>query len=174
MPVLAEQAIHAIYILSLVIFLFTVALIVFALVRRKIHESYYRELDNLRRQCRPIIEAVLDGSIPYDAGLAELKARSRPSHAGMLERILVEVKPPASQSAMFEQISWDLGLIRAWQEGLATPAMLSSEPNAARSRSGSRRLWRWPGFPNRAKAAEYLGMLRHRPSWRLMVRAMND
>ncbi len=174
MPVPSEQAIHDIYSFALFVLLLTFGLIIFALARRANHERYYRELDKLRKECLPILEAILAGSIPYDFGISELKVRGGSGRAGMMERVLVGVKPTPSQAALFRQISTDLGLIRTWQKGLAAPGQLDSKPNFVRSRSGWRWLPRWPDYPDRAKAAEYLGMLRHQPSSRLMVRALND
>ncbi|MGH9430779.1 MAG: HEAT repeat domain-containing protein [Terriglobia bacterium] len=171
MPVLAEQAIHAIYVLSLIIFLFTLALILFALIRRKTRQRYYQQLDKLRQECQPILEGMLAGSIAYDSGLAQLKVQCHSSGAAMLQRVLAEARSTAGPATL-RQISTDLGFIRAWQRGLASPA--APRTNAIRPRSGWRGLWPWPGFPDRAQAAEYLGVLRHQPSWRLMLRALND
>jgi HEAT repeat protein len=174
MPVLPESAIHAVYVAALITFLFTLALIFFALIRRSTHHSFYRRLDLLRRECRSVLEGMLTGAIAYESGLAALKAHCNSHRAAMLERVLVEAKPTERQAPTLRRICEDLGFVRAWQEQLAAAVPSRSKVRALILRSSWRTPWRWPDFPDRAKAAEYLGAVRHGPSWRLMVRALND
>lgn len=174
MHLFAGRLIRDINTLSLVVFLVTLALIVFALARRASHKSYYRRLDQFRRDCLPILEAIQAGRISYDTGISELKVRCGSGGGIMLERIMAGTISNSHEVPLFRQIASDIGLVRRWQEGLAMRGLGKAKSDLIRPRSGWNWLPRWPDFPNRAKAAEYLGLFRHQPSWRLMVWALHD
>jgi HEAT repeat protein len=174
MPVLAESLIHWIYILSLTIFLFTLGLVIAAIARRRLHERYFKRLDDLRKKCHPLLMGILTGGIPYNRGLGELKAITSGNSARMLERILLELRPAPEEAAIFGRLSADLGLVRIWQKRLARSEPWAQRPAAIPPVSAWLEFWGWRSFPERAKAAESLGRVQHRPSWRLLARALDD
>jgi HEAT repeat protein len=73
---------------------------------------------------------------------------------------------------VLQLLAVDLGLVEFWEQHLGGR---SAPGNSAFSRSGSALERIGPlGFLLRARSAERLGLIRHRPSWCVLVRALDD
>ena len=150
----------------------TFLLIAVALFRRWQQIRYGRYVHALQRRYRPVLAGVLSGArrpaaieILREMPLADLELLLEPlfSRRKLSERSLV----------FFQALCLELGLIELWQSRVAqAPRMAApySQSGASRERPGR------PGMRLllRAKSMRNLGKLHHRPSWPLLVKALDD
>lgn len=152
-------------------------LVTFVFVRRTYRYLYFRSLDRARAECGPVLEGLLTGSTGYGETLDCLWTLSHSGPHGCLEALLMADKNPSPErAAVLARLCEDLGLVAEWQRRLANEASnCGAQPGGitGRQRSFLQRL-RPLSFVLRAEAAENLGTIRHRPSWRLLVQALGD
>jgi len=170
MPFLIERVTEVVFTIVVVVLLGTGALIGLAVARRQRREQYFQRIDQIRERFGPVAAALLSERIEYQRGLDALKSISGLDRLYMLELLLVAKPPPPDQIPILCQACEDLGLVKLWQRELSgqiTPASLAS-PQGILTRVS--RLH----FLVRAKAAENLGIIRHKESWPLLVKALDD
>jgi HEAT repeat protein len=170
MPFLIEHVTEMVFTIVVAVLLGTGALIALAIARRQRRERYFQRVDEVRQRFGPVAAALLSKRIEYERGLNALKSISGLDRMYMLELLLVSKPPPPDQIPILRKVCGDLGLIKLWQRELSgqiAPATLLS-PQGLLTRVS--RLH----FLMRAKAAENLGIIRHRESWPLLVKALDD
>jgi HEAT repeat protein len=154
----------------------TGALIALALVRRKQRARHFREMNELRRLAFPIISSLSAGTLDYQTALQALGEifPSRPERAQVVERLLFDGKNPASISvALLRRLAIDFGLAELWEGTLRCSKPVSWREALRRPGSALGRI-RALHFLPRVRSAERLGLIGHAPSWRLLVRALED
>src|SRR5712692_5353277 len=119
MPFLAKNMIELVLAMAAVALLGTVLLIAIGAGRRRQREKLFKRLDALRDNYRPIVAAVLEGSLDYLNGISLLNQIRGPDRDDMLERLCLEQNPRPEQLPVLRRLCEDLGLVRTWQRGLA-------------------------------------------------------
>jgi HEAT repeat protein len=150
-----------------------VVMVILAIQRRQIRDRYFERLDAYRHEYSPVINALLDGSLEYRNGLQKLNQLSGRDRMRMLERLILEKERPPEQLPILQRLCQDLGLVTEWQQHLA-----GGENGPIRAPFFSvegliQRLGRLE-FLTRATSAENLGVIRHQPSWPVLVQAVKD
>jgi HEAT repeat protein len=170
MPFLIEHVTEVVFTIVVVVLLGTGTLIALAIARRQRRERYFQRLDEVRERFGPVAAALVSGRIEYQRGLDALKSISGLDRMYMLEQLLVSKPSPPDQIPILRKACEDLGLVKLWQRevsGQIAAATLLS-PKGILTRVG--RLH----FLVRAKAAENLGIIRHKESWPLLAKALDD
>lgn len=174
MPFLIEHLIAIVLVLFVIVLLGNLFLIGIALTRRQRRQKFFRRVDAVRSEYGPVVAGVLCGRIPYAQGLQELRGISGRDRIVMLEQLCLEQKPAPRETPVLRRLSEDLGLVKIWQQrlmGQVDPASLRdvlAHPAGLIERVSSLQ------FLIRAKSAENLGVIRHEPSWHLLVKALED
>ena len=174
MPVFIEHLTEVIFAAVVIIFLATSALALTAMRRRKQREKYFQIIDRLRAKYEPVISGLLDQQIEYGEGLDALKKFSGPNREYFLEQLLLKRNMTPVQVPIVRRLCDGLGLVGIWQEQLSGQIGLTAIKGALSHPEGILRRFRALRFLLRAKAAENLGMIRHQPSWMLLVEALQD
>ena len=150
----------------------TFLLIAVAIFRRWQQIRYGRYVHILQLQYRPVLARVLSGARrPSD--IETLRELPLADLELLFEPLFSRRKLPERCLVFFQALCLDLGLIELWQSRLARGhrAAPSSSGNGANherpGRSGAR-------IYLRAKSIRNLGALRYRPSWPLLVKALDD
>jgi len=170
MPFLIEHVTEVVFTIVVVVLLGTGTLIGMAIARRQRRERYFQRIDQVRERFGPVATALISERIEYQRGLEALKSISGVDRMHMLEQLLVSKPAPPDQIPILRKACQDLGLVKLWQQevsGQITPVALMSPQGILRRVS---RLH----FLVRAKAAENLGIIRHKESWPLLVKALDD
>lgn len=143
--------------------------IVFVLAQRCWRDRHFRRRDALHDRYRPVIEAVLNREMPYDRGLAILNSLPRIRGQPVLQRLLTGWKAAPTQVPLLLQLCQDTGLIARWRRELeqAVGPEYPRQARHARCQAPARSF-------RAAQAAENLGLVRHQPSWPLLVSALNS
>jgi len=175
---ISERISLAVFLVTGVVLLATALLVLVAVGRRLLREKQLRRLDHLRRLATPLLFLLLEGELSYEQGLAALKQFFGPGQLGALEIVLLESEPAFSPSSgpvfgdaqgqisTLRRLCEDLGLVKLWQDHL----QYQPAPFALAAVERFRPL----RFLRRARAAKNLGLIAHRPSWPLLVRALDD
>ena len=155
----------------------TGTLIALALVRRKQREMHFREMSELRRLSFPVIASLAAGTLDYQPALQALGEifPSGPNRAQVVERVLFDGKHKASMSVpVLRRLAMDFGLVELWERRLlCCPEPVSWRQAAFRPENALGRIHALHFLP-RARSAEHLGVISNAPSWRLLVRALED
>jgi HEAT repeat protein len=150
----------------------TCLLIAVAFFRRWQQVRYGRHVHALQRAYRPVIAKVLSGS-PNRSGIEALRELPVADLELLLDPLFSKRKLTERCQVFLRALCAELGLIERWQSRVA-----NGDSAALKfSRKGT-----WGDFPDpakmryllRAKSIRNLGTLRHRPSWRLLVNALDD
>ncbi|HEV2176033.1 MAG TPA: HEAT repeat domain-containing protein [Terriglobia bacterium] len=161
-------------VIAVVIALATAALIAFAFSRRRRREKHFRDLDELHRQCTPIVHNILAGSIDYAAGIEALRRLCPSGSSPALEQTLLFRNLPDAQVPLRRRLCEDLGWVERWQQRLVGQPS-HPESRSASTKSGNLLERLTPlRFVGRAESAQNLGLVRHTPSWRVLVNALDD
>lgn len=174
MPFLIEHITEVVLTIVVIVLLGTGALVALAIGRRQRRERYFERLDDLRQRYGPVVSALLTRKIEYERGLEALKSISGLDRLYFLERLLLEKAPGAAQVPVARQLSEDLGLVKAWQSHLSGHFDAASLRDALSRPEGILQRVGRLNFILKAKSAENLGVIRHQPSWPLLVKALND
>jgi HEAT repeat protein len=174
MPFLIEHIFEVVLTIVIVVLLGAGSLVVATIARRQRREKYFQRIDELRQRYAPVIAAVLAQKLEYERALAVLKGISGLDREQVLEQLLLEKKPTADQVPILRRLSEDLGLVRLWQERLSGRVSSASIRDAIARPGGILERVGRLHFLVRAKAADSLGIIQHRPSWPLLVRALED
>ena len=163
--------------LALGLSILLLALAVFVLARRGYRHLHFSRLDKARAECGPVIQGMLAGSIEISEGSHRFRTLVQGRPLAVLETLLTARKNPSlEQAAILARLCEEAGLVARWQ------ARLADTPAGSPGRSGKPRAqqchWlqrmRPLNFALRVRAAENLGLIRHRSSWPLLVEALRD
>ncbi len=174
MPILIEHITEVVFAILLAVLIANAVLVALAIARRQRRERYFQRIDDLRQRYGPVITALLAQRIDYQRGLNLLKDISGLDRDYILEQLAMAKAPTPAQEPILRKLAEDLGLVKVWQQQLrgqfdvATLREALSRPEGILQRVG--RL----SFLLRAKSAENLGIIRHQPSWPLLVKALDD
>lgn len=174
MPFLIENIIKVVLALFVLALLGNLFLIGIVFLRRRRRQKYFSRLDALRERYGPIIAEVVSGRIAYPNGLDELRQISSPDRLFMLERLCLEKKPTPEEEPVLRRLCEDLGLVKIWQQRLMGQIDQASLREALINPQGLLRRVKFLHFLIRSKSAENLGLIRHEPSWPLLVKALED
>ncbi len=174
MPFLIEYITEVVLVLFVLALLGNLFLIGIVFLRRQRRQRFFQRIDALRKQYAPVIAGVLSGEMAYPRGLQELREISGPDRLFMLERLCLENKPgPAAEPAL-RRLCEDLGLVKIWQQRLMGQIDHASLREALGHPQGLVGRVKCLQFLVRSKSAENLGLIRHEPSWPLLVKALED
>ena len=150
----------------------TFLLIAVALFRRWQQIRYGRYVHILQLQYRPVLARVLSGA-RRPADIETLRELPLSDLEILFEPLFSRRKLPERCLVFFQALCLELGLIELWQSRLASGRLAapSSSGNGANheslGRSGTRIFLQAISIRN-------LGALRHRPSWPLLIKALDD
>ncbi len=150
----------------------TFLLIAVALFRRWQQIRYGRYVHALQRKYRPVLAGILSGA-RSPAAIEILREMPMAELEVLLEPLFSRRKLPERSLVFFQALCLELGLIELWHSRLARgPRMAApcSQSGALRESLGRPGM----GLLLRAKSIRNLGKLRHRPSWPLLVKALDD
>jgi HEAT repeat protein len=150
----------------------TCLLIAVAIFRRWQQIRHTRYVHSLQRQYRPVVAKVLSGA-RSPSGIEALRELPLADVELLLDPLFSKRKLSERSLVFLQALCAELGLIELWQSRLANGR------SAAIPFSGSRGHEGLPDRGNRryllrAKSIRNLGTLRHRPSWPLLVKALDD
>lgn len=170
---LIEQVTAVVVAIVVLVAIAIVVMIITAIQRRQFRERYFERLDALRHEYGPVIAAIIDGSLEYQKGLAKLNQLTGRDRTRMLERLIFEKDLAPAHLAIIRRLCEDLGLVREWRMFLAGGKEAAVREPLFSMEGIIQRLGRLE-FLTRAKSAENLGLIRHQPSWPLLVEALQD
>ena len=151
----------------------TGALIGVAVARRRQQERHHRRIRVLRQRYGSILARLLAGKHSA-AGWEALQALPLPDREMLIEPLFSKEGLSPNQLAMLRKVCEELGLVGVWQRRLTGQLeTVSIQDMLARPESILHRIHRL-NFLLRAKSARNLGILRHQPSWPLLMKALDD
>jgi len=174
MPFLIEHITEVVFVLFVLALLGNLFLVGIVFLRRKRRQTFFHRIDGLRERYGPVIAGVLSGHIAYARGLEELRGISGPDRLFMLERLCLENRSAPGGNPVLRRLCEDLGLVKIWQQRLMGQIDQASLRGALTDQQGIVRRVKCLQFLIRSKSAENLGLIRHEPSWPLLVKALED
>ena len=150
----------------------TALLISVAFIRRWQQLRYARFVHTLQRQYRPIVAKLLCG-VQSPSAIATLQELPLVEVELLLDPLFSKRKLPERCLAFLQALCLELGLIDLWQRRVANGTS-SASPRSGSAARGDFRGRAGRGYLLRAKSIRNLGKLRHRPSWPLLVKALDD
>jgi hypothetical protein len=150
----------------------TALLISVAFIRRWQQLRYARFVHTLQRQYRPIVAKLLCG-VQSPSAIATLRELPLVEVELLLDPLFSKRKLPERCLAFLQALCLELGLIDLWQRRVANGTS-SASPRSGSAARGDFRGRAGRGYLLRAKSIRNLGKLRHRPSWPLLVKALDD
>ncbi len=174
MPFLIEHVTEVVFVLFILALLGNLLLIGTVFLRRQRRGRFFHRIDSLRVRYSPIIAGVLSGRIAYEKGLQDLQQISGSDRVFILEQLCLEKKPVPSEEPALRRLCEDLGLVKIWQQRLMGQVDQVSVREALMGPQGVVSRIEFLHFLVRSKSAENLGLIRHRPSWPLLVKALED
>ena len=174
MPFLIENVMKVVLVLFVLALMGNFFLIGVVFFRRHRRKKYFRRVDALRGRYGPIIAGVISGCSVYPDGLDELRQISSPDRLFILEQLCLEKKPTPEEEPLLARLCEDLGLVKVWQQRLMGQIDQASLREALINPQGLLRRVKFLHFLIRSKSAENLGLIRHEPSWPLLVKALED
>lgn len=151
-------------------------LIAFALLRRRQREKGFEAIDELRRHALPIISSLAAGTLDYRNAFQALSESTHgPEQAFLVEHLLFGGSHPTPISTQtLRRLAMDFGLVKLWEQGLRGHFEAGSWREALSHPEVALEGVRPLNFLLRARSAERLGLVRHQPSWHLLVEALDD
>ncbi len=149
----------------------TCLLILVAFFRRWQQFRYGRYLHALQRQHRPTLAKVLSGA-RSPSHLEALRELPLGDLELLLDPLISKRRLPERSFVFLQALCAELGLIELWQSRIAqwcvaSPSSGNGAHHDVRAPSGIR-------YVQRIKSMRNLGALRHRPSWPLLIKALDD
>jgi HEAT repeat protein len=174
MPFLIEHITEVVVTILFLVLLGTGALMVATIARRQRRDKYFQRIDDLRQRYSPVITSLLAQKLEYERGLAVLKGISGRDRIFVLEQLCLEKRPTLDQVPILRRLCEDLGLVKVWQQRLSGRLDASTIREALGRPGGLLERVGRLHFLVRAKAADNLGIIQHRVSWPLLVKALDD
>lgn len=172
MPFLIEHITEVVVAILILVLLANGVLVGIAVARRQRRERYFQRIDALRREYGRIIRDVVIGKMAYAQGLEALGRITGLDREFVLEQLCLEVQVVPRQVPILRKLCEDLGLVKTWQRHLAGEFDVATLRMAlARPEGLIQRVSRL-SFLRQAKCAENLGLIRHQPSWPLLIKAL--
>jgi len=144
-----------------------------AILRRWQQERFLERARSLRQQCWPILVRLLGGGHSTE-DVAALRALPLAEREMLCEPLLSRGHSPPIQLATLQELCTELGLLEAWQRRLIGQSETISFYDTLTRPEGLLHRVRSLNFVLRAHSARNLGILRHQPSWPLLVKALDD
>ncbi len=169
---IADPTTHWVLMMLLSVVMGTFLLITAALLRRWQQIRNSRYVHYLRREFRPILAKALAGE-RSPSGIEALRELPFADLEILVDPLFSKRKLTERQLVFLLALCAELGLIRLWQSRSANgPPDISVPPGAGAARRFADR----PAarYLLRAKSIRNLGKLRHRESWPLLARAVDD
>ncbi len=174
MPFLIENIYGVVSAIIIFVLLGTGALVIMTIARRQRREKYFQRIDELRQRYSPVIASLLTQKIEYERGLEILRGISGLDRDHVLEQLCLEKRPTPDQVPLVRRLCDDLGLVKLWVLRLGGGLDVASIRDAIGRPEGIIQRVGKLSFLSRAKAADNLGIIKHQPSWRLLVKALAD
>jgi HEAT repeat protein len=174
MPFLIEHITEVVFSILVILLLANGAIVALAVTRRQRRERLFQRMDELRERYGPVIAALLAGKLDYSQGLEALKEISGLDRDYFLEQLCLARLPTAAQVPNLRRLTEDLGLVNIWRRQLAGQFDIATLRGALARPEGLFQLVGRLRFLLRAKSADNLGIVRHQPSWPLLLRALDD
>ncbi len=168
MPPFDERLIHAALALALAVFAVSLLLIGAAIGRRIKRERNFKIVDSFRQQSRTRLASLAAGETGYAELLDYFQTMVSPPYVRDVERILLELLSEPRYAPAIQQLAEDLGMVALWQHGVQGTASLPARDKSLKVPPQR------PRSHIRAWNAQNLGRLAHRPSWELLLSALND
>jgi len=147
-------------------------LIVVALFRRWQHIRYLQYRHALHTQYRSILVQALSGTASAH-GTQVLRELPLPALELLLDPLFSRRRVPEGHLAPLQALCAELGLTELWQQRLVKGEEMRTRPGSPPGAS-TRHAQLPPRLLLRAKGIRNLGILRHQPSWPLLVRTLDD
>ncbi|MGB7591540.1 MAG: HEAT repeat domain-containing protein [Terriglobia bacterium] len=151
----------------------TLALAVGAMVRRWHHNRFDRRVKSLRTRYAPTLARLLAGKHSAQC-LASLRTLPLSSLELLLEPLLLKCVSAPALATVLEELCLELGLIDVWQRRVLDQFGPLSLREALSNPDGLLHFFSRLHFLLRARSARNLGLLRHQPSWPILVKALDD
>ena len=174
MPFLIENIYEVVFAIIIFVLLGTGALVILTIARRQRRDKYFQRIDDLRQRYSPVIASILTEKIEYARGLEVLRGITGLDRDYALEHLCLEKKPTPDQVPTLRKLCEDLGLVKLWQMRLTGGLDAASIRDAIGRPEGIIQRVGKLSFLSRAKAADNLGIIKHHPSWKLLVKALED
>ena len=151
----------------------TLALAAGAMARRWYYDRFDRQAKGLCVQYAPTPATLLQGKHSAQC-LASLRPLSLSTLELLLEPLLLKCVSAPALAAVVEELCLELGLIDVWQRRVLDQFGPVSLRGGLSRPDGLLQFFSCLRFLLRARSARNLGLLRHRPSWPILVRALDD
>jgi len=151
----------------------TLALAALAVLRRWHHDRFDRRVKALCTQFGLTPAALLQGKYSPQY-LAQLRALPSSTLEFLLEPLLFKCASAPPLAGVLQEICLELGLIDIWQRRILGQFAPVSLRQACSIPDGPLHFFRRLHFLLRARSARSLGLLRHRASWPILARALDD
>ncbi len=174
MPFLIEHVTEVVFVLFILALLGNLLLIGTVFLRRQRRGRFFHRIDSLRERYSPVIAGVLAGRMAYEKGLEDLQGISGSDRVFMLEQLCLEKRPVPNEEPALRRLCEDLGLVKIWQQRLMGQIDHVSVREALMNPQSVVSRVEFLHFLIRSKSAENLGLIRHGPSWPLLVKALGD
>jgi len=151
----------------------TLALAVGAMLRRWHHDRFDRRVKSLCTQYALTPATLLEGKHSAQC-LARLRMLPLSSLELLLDPLLLKCVSAPPLATVLEELCLELGLIDVWQRRVLDQFGPVSLRVALSNPDGLLHLFSRLHFLLRARSARNLGLLRHQPSWPILVKALGD
>ena len=151
----------------------TLALAALAMLRRWHHDRFDLRVKALCTQLGLTPAALLQGKFSPQC-LAKLLALPSSTLEFLLEPLLLKCASAPPLAGVLQEICLELGLIDVWQRRILGQFATVTLRQAFSIPDGALHFFRRLHFLLRARSARSLGLLRHRASWPILARALDD
>jgi HEAT repeat protein len=151
----------------------TLALSVGAMVRRWHQDRFDRRVKSLCIHYALTPASLLEGKHSAQC-LASLRMLTLSSLELLLEPLLLKCVSAPALATVLEELCLELGLIDVWQRRILDQFGPVSLRGALTNPDGLVHFFSRLHFLLRAQSARNLGLLRHQPSWPILVKALDD
>ncbi len=151
----------------------TLALAALAMLRRWHHDRFDLRVKALCTQLGLTPSALLQGRFSPQS-LAKLRALPSYTLEFLLEPLLFKCASAPPLAGVLQEICLELGLIDVWQRRLLGQFAPVTLRQACTIPDGALHFFRRLRFLLRARSARSLGLLRHRASWPILTKALDD
>ena len=151
----------------------TIAIAAIAMLRRWQHDRIDRRVKALSTHLGLTPAALLQHKYSPQS-LANLRALPSPTLEFLLEPLLLKCASASPLADALREICLELGLIDVWQRRILGQFAPVTLREACSIPDGSLHFFSRLHFLLRARSARSLGLVRHRPSWPILARALDD